>query len=560
MNIKKLSDEIGVAGQIAATDVAALAAAGYKTIICNRPDGEGNDQPLFQEIEAAAKAVGLAAHYLPVETGPVSDADAEKFAALLDSASKPVFAFCRSGTRSVTLWSLSRAGQVTLPDILAAAKGAGYDMSGVVRRIANDGKTAGEAVDQRYEVVVVGAGSAGISVAASLLSRAPDLEIAVIDPADIHYYQPGWTLVGGGVFSPNDTVRTLSSVLPAKVHWIKAAVAAFEPERNVVLLEGCRAIQYDRLVVCPGLKLDWHGVEGLVDTLGKNGVTSNYRFDLAPYTWELVQGLKSGTALFTQPPMPIKCAGAPQKALYLSADHWYRSGRLNNIDIAFYNAAGVLFGVKDYVPALMSYVEKYRADLKFNHNLVAIDGPGRKAWFTHKTEAGETETVERNFDMIHVCPPQMAPDFIRVSPLADAAGWVDVDQNTLRHKSFDNVWALGDVMNAPNAKTAAAARKQAPVVAENLLSDMGRANGVAHYDGYGSCPLTVERGKIVLAEFGYGGKLLPSFPGWLLDGKKPTKLAWLLKEKILPPVYWSAMLKGREWLAKPQPVKAEIVN
>ncbi|HMB76544.1 MAG TPA: TIGR01244 family sulfur transferase [Kiloniellaceae bacterium] len=560
MDIEKLRDGIAVAGQITAADVAEIAAAGYKTIICNRPDGEGNDQPLFQEIEAAATAAGLDAQYLPVESGKVSDEEAARFGELLDAARKPVFAFCRTGTRSVTLWSLSRAGRLPLPDILSAAKDAGYDMSAVVRRIANAGKVPSEAVDKHYHVVVVGAGSAGIAVASSLLSRASDLEIAIIDPADIHYYQPGWTLVGGGVFSANDTVRTLSSVLPAKVHWIKAAVAAFEPKRNVVLLEGCRAIQYDRLVVCPGLKLDWHGVEGLVDTLGKNGVTSNYRFDLAPYTWELVQGLQSGTALFTQPPMPIKCAGAPQKALYLSADHWWRSGVINNIDIAFYNAGGVLFGVKDYVPALMTYVEKYRADLKFNHNLVAIDGPAQKAWFAYRTEGGASETVERSFDMIHVCPPQTAPDFIRVSPLADKAGWVDVDQNTLRHKSFDNIWALGDVMNAPNAKTAAAARKQAPVVAENLLSDLGVGRGIAHYDGYGSCPLTVERGKIVLAEFGYGGKLLPSFPRWLVDGKKPSKLAWLLKERILPPVYWSAMLKGREWLAKPQQAKAEIVN
>jgi sulfide:quinone oxidoreductase len=144
--------------------------------------------------------------------------------------------------------------------------------------------------------------------------------------------------------------------------------------------------------------------------------------------------------------------------------------------------------------------------------------------------------------MIHVVPPQTAPDFVRVSPLADAAGWVDVDQTTLRHKSFENIWSLGDVMNAPNAKTAAAARKQAPVVANNVLADMGRAKGIAHYDGYGSCPLTVERGKIVLAEFGYGGKLLPSFPKFLIDGTKPSRLSWLLKERLLPPVYWKAML------------------
>ncbi len=560
MDIKKIDKEISVSPQIAPSDLQALAEAGFKAVICNRPDGEGNDQPLFHEIEEAAQAAGLSAHYLPVETGKVGDEDAEHFGELLDSLPKPVLAYCRSGTRSVTLWSLSRGGKLPLPDILSASSDAGYDMSGVVRRIANQGRTPTEAIDARHDVVIVGAGAAGIAVASSLLGRDASLDIAIIDPADIHYYQPGWTLVGGGVFEASDTVRTLSSVLPSKVHWIKAAVAAFEPERNVVVLEGCRVIEYKRLIVCPGLKLDWHKVEGLVDTLGKNGVTSNYRFDLAPYTWQLVQQMKEGQALFTQPPMPIKCAGAPQKALYLSADHWNRNGRLKNIDIAFYNAGGVLFGVKEYVPALMSYIEKYGAELQFNHNLVAIDGPAKKAWFKKTDSNGGEETVEREFDMIHVCPPQCAPDFIRVSPLADAAGWVDVDQNTLRHKTFENVWSLGDVMNAPNAKTAAAARKQAPIVAQNVMNDMRSKSDVSHYDGYGSCPLTVERGKIVLAEFGYGGKLLPSFPSWLIDSQKPSHLAWLLKEKILPPVYWSAMLKGREWLVKPETVKPEIVN
>ena len=560
MDIRKIDGQISVAPQITVAEIDDLAKTGFRTVICNRPDGEGNDQPSFKEIGEAAEKAGMQAYYLPVVSGKVQDADAEKFREILESAPKPVLAYCRSGTRSATLWSLSRAGRAPLHDILTRTKAAGYDMSGVARRILNDGRTPSDATDGKFDIVIVGAGSAGIAVAASLMTRAPDLEIAIIDPADIHYYQPGWTLVGGGVFQADETVRTLSSVLPQGVHWLKTAVAAFEPANNRVLLEGCRQIEYKRLIVCPGLKLDWHAVDGLVDTLGKNGVTSNYRFDLAPYTWELVRGMKEGTALFTQPPMPIKCAGAPQKAMYLSADHWYRTGALPNIDISFYNAGAVLFGVKDYVPALMKYIEKYDADLQFNHNLVAIDGPAKKAFFQTKDDDGTAKIVERGFDMIHVCPPQRAPDFIRVSALADEAGWIDVDQNTLRHKNFENIWSLGDVMNAPNAKTAAAARKQAPIVANNVLADMGRSAGVAHYDGYGSCPLTVERGKIVLAEFGYGGKLLPSFPNWLNDGRKPSRFAWLLKEKLLPPLYWKGMLRGREWLVEPKVVKPEIVN
>ena len=556
MDFKTLTSGLSVSPQITIADLPAIRDAGYRAIICNRPDGEGADQPTFDEIQAAAEKLGLEARYLPIVSGKVSDADAAGFGAALTELPGPVLAYCRSGTRSATLWSLSQADRLSVADILATTNAAGYDMGGVVRRIANGGKTPTDRADARFDVVIVGGGAAGISVASSLKSRKPDLDIAIIDPADIHYYQPGWTMVGGGIFDAQDTVRTMGSLIPKDVHWIKAAVAAFEPKDDAVVLDGCRVVKYDRLVVCPGLKLDWHKIEGLVETLGKNGVTSNYRYDLAPYTWELVRGLKKGRAIFTQPPMPIKCAGAPQKAMYLSGDAWLRNGVLKDIDIHFNNAGGVLFGVKDYVPALEGYVKKYGAHLNFFHNLVAVDGEARKAWFDVAKPDTPVERVEMEFDMMHVCPPQTAPDFIRVSPLADAAGWVDVDQSTLRHTSYDNIWSLGDVMNAPNAKTAAAARIQAPIVAENLAADIEGKAPVAQYNGYGSCPLTVERGKIVLAEFGYGGAMLPSFPKFLLDGTKPSRTAWLLKEKILPPIYWKAMLKGREWMAKPEKISA----
>ena len=555
MDLRKITDKVTVSPQITAADVEAIKKAGFRAIICNRPDGEGADQPGFDEIEAAAKAAGLEARYVPIQSGMVKDEDVAAFGVALAEVQRPVLAYCRTGTRSATLWSFHESKKRPMPEILAAAKAAGYDMNGVARRIANGGKTPTDTGDAKFDVVIVGAGAGGISVAASLKSRKFDLDIAIIDPADIHYYQPGWTMVGGGIFEASQTAKTMGSLIPKGVKWIKSAVAAFEPDNNAVILDGCRVVKYDRLIVCPGLKLDWGKVEGLEETLGRNGVTSNYRYDLAPYTWQLVETMRQGRALFTQPPMPIKCAGAPQKAMYLSGDAWFRRGVLDKIDIQFMNAGGVLFGVKDYVPALMNYVEKYDATLNFFHNLVAIDGPAKKATFKVAKPDTDTETVTVDFDMIHVCPPQTAPDFIRVSPLADAAGWVDVDQATLRHKSFDNIWSLGDVMNAPNAKTAAAARKQAPTVADNIIADLAGKSPVSAYDGYGSCPLTVERGKIVLAEFGYGGVLKPSFPSWAIDGTKPTRMAWFLKERMLPPIYWQAMLKGKEWMARPEQLK-----
>ncbi|MFI0396391.1 bifunctional protein tyrosine phosphatase family protein/NAD(P)/FAD-dependent oxidoreductase [Paracoccus jiaweipingae] len=556
MDIHQIEDGFAVSPQITADDIPALAKAGFRAIICNRPDAEGPDQPGHEEIAAAATQAGMDFRFLPVTPGMVRDDTADSFGQMLMELPGPVLAYCRTGTRSATLWSLAQASRRPLPEILSRTKAAGYDMNGVARRISNGGKTPTDTGDAQYQVVIVGAGAGGISVAASLKSRRPDLDIAVIDPADIHYYQPGWTMVGGGIFNAETTAKTMGSLIPKGVTWLKSAVAAFEPENNAVILDGCRVVKYDRLVVCPGLKLDWAAIEGLEETLGRNGVTSNYRYDLAPYTWKLVSEMTAGRAIFTQPPMPIKCAGAPQKAMYLSGDAWRRRGVLDQIDIQFCNAGGVLFGVKDYVPALMEYVRRYDAQLNFFHNLVAIDGPARRATFQTCAPDSEPRQVQMDFDMIHVCPPQTAPDFIRVSPLADAAGWVDVDQATLRHKTHDNIWGLGDVMNAPNAKTAAAARKQAPIVAANIVADIDGRSAVAQYDGYGSCPLTVERGKIVLAEFGYGGALKPSFPTWLLDGTRPTRAAWWLKEKLLPPVYWKAMLRGKEWLARPEKITA----
>ncbi len=554
MDIKALTDSLSVTEQILASDIDAIVAAGFRSVICNRPDGESPDQPSALEIEAVVRAAGLEFRNLPAESGKVSDEQGVQFGCLLDTLPRPVLAYCRTGTRSTTMWALSQAAHVPLPVILERATRAGYDMTGFVRRIANGGKTPVEVVESTHEVVIIGGGAAGIAVAASLLARKPGLNIAIIDPADVHYYQPGWTMVGAGVFDAATTARTMASVIPHGVRWIKAAVAAFEPQRDAVVLDGCRIVRYGQLVVCPGLKLDWSAIQGLPETLGRNGVTSNYRYDLAPYTWELVQSLRGGRALFTQPSMPIKCAGAPQKAMYLSADHWRSQGVLKDIDIRFCNAGAALFSVAAYVPALMEYVNAYGINLQFGENLVSIDGAAKIAVFGTTGADGSKALVTRPFDMIHVVPPQKAPDFVRVSPLADAAGWVDIDPGTLRHKTWANVFALGDVGNTTNAKTAAAARKQAPVVAHNVLVTRGVLPTEVRYDGYGSCPLTVERGRIVLAEFLYGGKVAPSFPRWLIDGTRPSRLAWFLKERILPPLYWQGMLKGREWLARPEMV------
>lgn len=560
MDLKRISPFFTASAQLSAADIGTAASQGYKAIINNRPDGESDDQPSSAEIEAAAKAQGLGYRHIPVVGGQIGEADIEAMTQALDELNGPVLAYCRTGTRSVTLWALSEARHIDADALIEAAAGAGYDISGQRARLESGLRKPATADEDRgthsgaarYDVVVIGGGAGGIASAASILKRRPGTRIAIVEPREEHYYQPGWTLVGGGVFRRQDTVRPMKGLIPKGVKWIRAAAASFEPDRQAVVLEDGTRLVYSVLVAAPGLKLDWDQVDGLRATLGKNGVTSNYQFDLAPYTWELVQNLKSGTAIFTQPPMPIKCAGAPQKAMYLACDAWKRAGKLDDIKVEFRNAGGALFGVGAYVPALMDYVEDYGIDLELNSNLVAIDGPKKTATFKIMSGEREGELVEQTFDMIHVCPPQTAPDFVKSSPLANEAGWIDVSPETLQHTRYGNIFALGDACSAPNAKTAAAVRAQAPVVAENVVAVLDGKTPRRIYNGYGSCPLTVERGKIVLAEFGYGGKLLPTFPGWLVDGTKPTRLAWFLKEKMLPAIYFRAMLKGREWLVKPE--------
>ncbi len=557
MQLNKLTTDLAISAQVTVDDVKELAAQGVRTLICNRPDNEAADQPSQDAIGRAAAAQGLTFHYLPTSTRDIADATVDAFAAILQQAPMPAVAYCRSGTRAAMLWALSQAGSLSLDTLSKVTKEAQVDISPVARRIEARKRLPGRHPHSHHQVVIVGAGSAGIATAASLKNRHPGLEIVLIDPADAHYYQPGWTMVGGGIFKARSTVRTMASVIPKDVQWIKESVVAFDPESNALMLENGRVVQYQQLIVCPGLKLDWAAIDGLPEALGSHGVTSNYRYDLAPYTWKLVQQLKSGKALFTQPPMPIKCAGAPQKALYLSCDYWLKHDLQGLVNTRFFNAGAVLFGVAEYVPALTAYMEKYAVDLMFSHKLVAVDGPNQQATFLRTHTDGTVETVVESFDMLHVVPPQVAPDFIRNSPLVDAGGWVNVDPVTLRHRLFANIHALGDVVNTTNAKTMAAARKQAPVVAINVLVALGLKTNRAAYNGYGSCPLTVERGKIVLAEFLYGGTLAPSFPRWLLEGREPSRLAWFLKARILPPFYWHCMLKGREWLADTQTIEQE---
>jgi sulfide:quinone oxidoreductase len=392
-----------------------------------------------------------------------------------------------------------------------------------------------------HHILIVGGGTAGVTVAAQL-RRAGQSDIAIIEPSQYHYYQPLWTLVGGGRAKLEPTRRPQASVTPKGVTWIRKSAVSFEPENNAVITDDGSTYTYDGLIVAPGIQLDWDHTPGLTQTLGTGGVSSNYRYDLAPRTWDFIRGMRSGTAIFTMPTDPIKCGGAPQKIAYLAADHWRKAGVLDQIDIHLVVPSPRIFGIPEIADELDKVIDDFGITLHTEAALSEIDPENKRAIIR---SVADDRKFDIDYDMMHVVPHQSAPDWIKSSPLStgDALGYVEVDKFTLQHPRHPNIFALGDAAGSPNSKTGAAVRKQAPAVTQNIISALSGHTPTKEYHGYSSCPLTVGHNKMLLAEFDYSMQRTPSIP--LINTLKPRHDMWLLKKYGLPFIYWNLMLKGR---------------
>jgi len=391
-------------------------------------------------------------------------------------------------------------------------------------------------MQESYEVVIVGGGTAGISVAARL--RRKGLGVAIIEPSDVHYYQPLWTLVGGGIVPKEDTRRPEADYIPNGSTWIKDRVTEFDPDANQVVTESGKRIGYDFLIVCPGIQIDWDKIKGLPESIGKDGVCSNYSYEYVDKTWEFIRKTKQGNAIFTQPNTPIKCGGAPQKICYLAEDYFRINGLRDKIEVKFITASPTIFGSPYYAPTLAKHCEDTGIITKFKMNLTEIRPNSKEAVFQNLDTGDE---VIEHYDLLHVTPPMSSPDFIKRSPLANSAGWVDVDKETLRHTKFENIFGLGDASSLPTSKTGAAIRKQVPVVVENLLNQRSGKPLTAKYNGYTSCPLVTGYDSLIMAEFGYDLQPMETFP---IDQNKERYSMFLVKRYLLPQLYWHGMLRG----------------
>jgi len=394
-------------------------------------------------------------------------------------------------------------------------------------------------MSKHHSILVVGGGTGGLSVAARLREADPTLDIAVVEPSEHHYYQPIWTLVGGGVFDKEISKRPEADYMPSGVTWLRDRVASFDPEKNTVTLAEAGAVTYDQLVVALGMQLDWKKIDGLNGSLGKDGICSNYTYESVDSTWQALQGFKGGNAIFTFPSTPIKCAGAPQKIMYLADELLRKNGVRETSKIIYASATPSIFGVKHYREALEPIVKRKGIETLFRHDLVGVRPKSKEAVFKNLDTSAE---VVLPYEMLHIVPPQSAPDVVKVSALASKEGWVEVDKYTTQHVRFANVFSLGDNASLPTSRTGAAVRKQAPVVVENLLALRAGKPLSARYDGYSSCPLVTGYGKLILAEFDYDGNPVESFP---FDQRRERYSMYALKAYGLPSMYWNGMLRGR---------------
>ncbi|KAI3321283.1 FAD/NAD(P)-binding domain-containing protein [Xylariaceae sp. AK1471] len=396
-----------------------------------------------------------------------------------------------------------------------------------------------------HHVVIVGGGTAGVTAAAQL-QRSLGLEkkdIAILDPAQTHHYQPGWTLVGSGLKSLDDVKRPLSHVIPEGVKHYPLQISTFDPENNAVKTAEGVDVSYDYLVVAPGLETNFAGISGLQEALQDpaSQVSSIYSEKTVEQVWRNIQTFKKGPAIFTQPAGIIKCAGAPQKIMWMALSQWKRDGVRDNIGITFATGAASMFAVPKYSQVLDALRRERNVEGLFQHNLVAVDAKKKVATFKNLAEGA---SVQREFGFLHVVPPQKPWDWVAKSKIADSAGWVDVDKSTTQHNKYKNIFSIGDASSLPNSKTAAAITAQVPVMIDNLLATIAGKQAKAAYDGYASCPLLTGHNELMLCEFKYGGVPKETFADILGGQETPRAAFYYLKKNIFPYVYFNHFIAG----------------
>uniref|UniRef100_A0A8C7LQ74 Sulfide:quinone oxidoreductase, mitochondrial n=1 Tax=Oncorhynchus mykiss TaxID=8022 RepID=A0A8C7LQ74_ONCMY len=394
---------------------------------------------------------------------------------------------------------------------------------------------------EHYKVLVLGGGTGGIAMSARMKRKLGAENVAIVETSEMHYYQPIWTLVGAGVKSVAASGRPTASVIPPGVKWVKSNVREIDPDTHTVRTDNGMEISYQYLIVALGLQLHYEKIKGLpeIDDWEEFKIGSNYSVQTVEKTWSALQNFKEGNAIFSFPNTPVKCAGAPQKIMYLTDAYLRKTGKRATANVMYNTSLPVLFGIKKYADALWEIVKNRDIQVNLRHNLVEVRANKQEAVFENLDNPGETEVFE--YEMLHVTPPMGPSPVIKGSSLADEGGWLDVNKETLQHNKYPNVFGIGDCTNLPTAKTAAAVAAQSSILDRTISKVLKNEKPDTKYDGYTSCPLVTSYSKVILAEFDYSGQPLETFP---IDQSKERWTMYQMKADVMPHLYWHGLLKG----------------
>jgi len=384
-------------------------------------------------------------------------------------------------------------------------------------------------------IVVLGAGVGG-TMTANMLRRRLDrseAEISIVDKSTEHAYQPSFYLLPFEYMEPEDQFRDIRGLLQDGIEFVHSAVTGVDPDAKTVALED-GDLSYDYLVVALGHRLAPETTPGMLEGWEEtDSVYPFYHFEAAMQLRDALKDFDGGTFVVSVPDTSIKCGGAPLKMTMLAEDYFRRQGIRDDVDVVMTKGSDAVFGVSPYREKL----EEIWADRDIEANLnFTVDEIDHEAQVIH-SEEGETQ----EYDLYAPVPPQYGqPALTENSPLTEAdtendGEYVAVDEHTLQHVEYEDIFALGDGCSTPNAKTAAAARKQAHVVLDNLTAHMAGKRQTATYKGYAACPLLTKKGKAMVAEFDYENSI---------SAPVESRMNWIMDVNILPSFYWDTWLRG----------------
>lgn len=409
--------------------------------------------------------------------------------------------------------------------------------------------------DIKKKIVILGAGLAGITLAARLKKDIPNSDIILVDGDDKFYYQPGFTLVAIGFYTKDDVIFDKSELIPEGVEWIKQNVKSINPSDNLVLLDSAK-ISYDYLVIATGVEYEYEAVEGLSrDDISSNSsnIASIYTVDGAIKMQKMIQEFSKngGNAIFADQKTPMKCSGANKKMVCMSEDFLRRAGNRDKGNIHLYCGGKTLFSDPTYAAAMVQIFIARDIKYTLQHQIIAIDKNRGIATFEHTMpykDNGEIKVakdyVDVKFDFFHLPPKQRGFKFLKDAGLTvdeDNLNWLAVDKKTLQSTKYDNIFGIGDIINAPKGKTGASVRKMYPTVVKNIISHIKGEALNAKYDGYTACPFITKKGKAIMVEFDWEG-IAPTAPKF--GATRESYLSWLVKLYVFKPMIMKGMMRG----------------